>query len=472
MKNDVRFTVPTQTIKVLRTSQERNVWGNRNRSLIVFVALFIVLVPVFWLNAMGTADTKSFDSWQRDSESLVLAKIESERVDKPFDTHGMVRAAPDIYSVYKTIDLPNIGATTSATATYRAYDSQLGAMGYFYSALYLHTPCSSLSCLHLTSSTLFSLTLVALVYLLGLLARRSFAIIFLLSVIGSPWLVTSARNLYWSPWTWLLPTCAAALFVLAKRRRWRVASLALLFVAFVIRFGSGYEFLTSLSLMAIAMPVLAFLFAVEWSRGIAKRALKDALSIFLVSIGAFVIVLLVHGYVRGNGSIFSGISAIVQKDVLRRTYGSATSFDPIYGPSLKANVGSVLHKYLFEWRTDFISIGSGAPLTLTLGRTALWTLIGICVVIIALRFAKRDSLWIRDSLLIGITAAIPLSWFVLAKSHSFIHIVINFVLWYLLFAGALFFVIYNFLVTQPLVGTLRTRISRKLPTNEKNVPHP
>ena len=443
---------------LLAQDRWQSAWGSDWRAWVAFVVLFVLLIPVFLVNAAGTAKPETFHSWERSSESLVLAKIESDRTSRAVDSYGLLRAQPDWNSPYSTIDSPTVGS--DGAKDYRSYLSQLGLTGYLYSALYQYTPCSSLTCLHLVSSVLFSLLLVFLVFLLGLITRRSFAVAFLLSMVASPWIVTMGRNLYWSPWLWLLPVCAAALFVLARKRSRRIAALALVFGAFILRFASGYEFITSMSLMAVAVPVLAFIFQDDFSRGPLIRAAKDALGVFAASLAAFVAVLLVHTSARGAGSISEGIRLVWQGDVLRRTYGSAEDFTDAYSASLNAGPLSILRKYLFEWKTDFMTIGSGAPFSISFGPLSLWILISICLLIVAFRFAAHDRLWVRDLALLVVTALIPVSWYVLGKSHSYIHTHINFVLWYLFFAGALIFVVYDYLVTRGL--TVRIADSLRL----------
>lgn len=447
-----------------------NAWGRDARTIIVFVSLFLLLIPVFFANAAGTADSEFFETWQKRGESFVLATIESDRVGTPVDAYGLTTprydlsspySTADVKGPYSTIDLAEVG--DKGAQSYSAYEAQLGLMGHLYSVVYQYTPCSSLRCLHLVSSTLFSLVLVVLVYLLGILTRRSFAVIFLLSIVASPWIVTGARNLYWSPWTWLLPVCASALFVLVRGRRWRVISLVFIFVAFAVRFASGYEFITSMSLMAASVPLLHFVAQKDFRPTLSglRSAFKDALVIFGVSVASFTSVLLIHASIRGDGSLVRGLSSIWSEDIQRRTYGLAENFSSSYAESLNADALSVLKKYIFNWQTNFITLGGGTPFTITFGPLSFWILISICVLIVAVRFARRDTLWLRDALLLTVTATIPVSWYLLGKSHSYIHTHINFILWYLFFAAALFYVIYEYLTTRTPVLRVTSYLTRR-----------
>jgi hypothetical protein len=87
----------------------------------------------------------------------------------------------------------------------------------------------------------------------------------------------------------------------------------------------------------------------------------------------------------------------------------------------------------------------GEPVSFDLSGVAFWPLIVISLTIVGLRRLGADPKSSRDIWLIVSTALIPLSWFILGKSHSYIHTPINFFLWYLFFIPALWFVILDFL---------------------------
>ncbi|TFD51773.1 hypothetical protein E3T43_15930 [Cryobacterium sp. Hh7] len=423
-----------------------------------FALLFIFLIPVFWMNALGTAEQQAFADWQADSSALVLTKIESSRVNASVDSYGLLVAHPDMFGPFTTIDNTDLVESDDVSTAYFDYTSQLGLMGYFYDSAYT-AGCSSLNCLTLLSSTLFSLTLASLTFLIAATTCRSFAVIFLLSMALSPWITFAGRNLYWSPWTWLLPVCCAALFVLAKRRIYRVAALCLVFAAFCIRFASGYEFITSFILMAMSIPLLAAIFAAEPLRKMIRRATAESAAILGVSTLAFAVILTIHASVRGAGSVREGFATIWTKDILKRTYGSAADFPPELAASLNANPFLVLQNYIFTWTTDVLTVGIGTPFEIVLGPKSLWVLLGLTAAVVVVRFHSGDSLYVRDLSLIIVTAAIPLSWFILAKGHSYVHTHINFVLWYLFFIAALCFVIFDFVATRAVTKGVTRQVA-------------
>lgn len=139
---------------------------------------------------------------------------------------------------------------------------------------------------------------------------------------------------------------------------------------------------------------------------------------------AFAAVLLIHSGMRGN-SILDGLQNIYEYDVKRRTYGDAHDFNNIeIQKSLNATVWTVLREYFANWSTDVVKYLPGEIFP--------W-LIGI---VFALCGLSRN--W--KALVAFIYAlSIPLSWYILAKSHSEVHVFINFVLWYMLFIPLMFY---------------------------------
>jgi uncharacterized membrane protein YqaE (UPF0057 family) len=133
---------------------------------------------------------------------------------------------------------------------------------------------------------------------------------------------------------------------------------------------------------------------------------------------------------RGE-DIYSGISAIYEEDVKRRTYGNPDDFSIEYFDSLSASPFDILKTYIFEWNSEIIILFSGK----------LFPLFLIGALFIAawrLYLSKGRS---TSPIAIFISFSLPpLSWFILAKGHSGIHTHINFVLWYLGSVAAIAFI--------------------------------
>ena len=424
------------------------------------------MTPVFRWNALGAVDEGQFNGWQLDSQALVTAKIESTtpqaRADG-IDKFGLLVAVPDQNAPSSTLDWLDRGATPTTTS-YAPYQSQIGLPGYVFAGLY-HLGLTTISSLQIASSAMFASVLLLFAFLLSRITRRSFAIVFLVVALGSPWLALAGRNLYWVPWTWFLPACAAIFFV-TSRGRMRLLAIAALAAAFLVRWASGFEYLTSVTLLAAAMPVLAAVFGRSGTPS-PKRVARDVGVVVLVAFVCFVMSVVILAFLVGAGNFAYGISTVLD-DAGRRTYGGGAQV--LSGPiaeSLLARPLDVVATYLFSWSTDVVSIGSGAPFSLVLGPNSFWLLVIGAAAVVGIRAFLHDRRWRRDAWLVAVALAVPLSWFVAAKGHSYLHAFINFVLFYLITVGTLIWVIGDALaplVRTKLLALVRTASSRERTT--------
>lgn len=433
------------------------------RTIGLVVLAVLLLIPVYRWNALGSADQAQFDGWQLDSQALVTAKIESTtpQAKAPgIDALGLLYANPEMLAPNATFDWLSKGAVPTTT-NYGPYQSQIGLPGYLFTGLY-HLGFTTISSLQIVSSALFVGTLLWFAFLLARITRPSFAVVFLVVAIGSPWLTVAGRNLYWVPWTWFLPACAAILVVTNRgRRRW--LALLLLAAAFMVKWASGYEYLTSVTLLAAATPVLAAVF----TRRAAPRAKTVALEaglIVLVGFVCFVVSIIALAFLAGAGDFGYGMQIILQ-DAGKRTYGGVATDNPLIAESLAASPVNVVAAYLFGWTTNVLTLGSGAPLALAFGPRTFWFLVLAAVAVVVIRALRKDSTWWRDAWIVLIAMAVPISWFVAAKGHSYLHSFINFVLFYLITVGALIWVIGAALV--PLVRAAVVDGTRSVLTRAK-----
>lgn len=427
-------------VVVAQRSRRRQRWLR----LLGWAALVLVLLtPVFRYNALGAAETEAFNGWQLDSQALVIAKIESTtpQAKAPgIDALGLLVAVPDQNAPSATFDWLGSGAKPTTTS-YAPYQSQIGFAGYLFTALY-HLGFTTISSLQIVNSALFVAVLALFTLLLRRATSTSFAVLFAIATLGSPWLAEAGRNLYWVPWTWFLPACAALWFTMARgRTRWLAA--AALAAAFLLKWASGYEFLTSVTLLAAAMPVLQRAFHPE-SRPV-RAVLRDALAVVGIAVVGFVVSLLVLAFLVGAGNFAYGANVILF-DAGKRTYGGVTVDDPLLAASIAANPLDVVATYLFSWNTDVFSFGTGTPLDLVIGPHGLWMLIIAAAVVVVARAVRGDRRWIRDLWVLGIALSVPISWFVAAKAHSYVHPFINFVLWYLITVGALLWILVDWVL--------------------------
>lgn len=256
---------------------------------------------------------------------------------------------------------------------------------------------------------------------------------FLVTFWLSPWIVNFARNLYWVEHTWFIPM-AVGLFCAWKinNRKCRIASYILTFLAIMGKCLCGYEYIS-----VIMMGLIAFLL-VDLAVAVIRKDTKESLLLLhtvviigILALAGFLTAICIHAVLKGNGNIMEGIKNIFEQDVLRRTNGAdLNNFDVAYWPSMNASTWEVFCAY-FHFSTEIIQGVTGN----------LFSLICIIPLCIFAYEIKNKNLNYELLMMYIIFFLTSISWFCLAKSHSYIHRHMNFVLWYFGFIQTCFYII-------------------------------
>lgn len=367
-------------------------------------------------------------NYQRESESLVLSEVYAEKNKIP--TLGwhlgyiapVETGIPDILYPYL-----NFGKNNNGDVKFIPYVSQVGIQSLLFKELGDWFNVYEVENLKKINSILFVFTIFILSVLYVRLFNPWFAIIFLTTFVFSPWVVPIARNLYWVPFTWFLPAIFSSFYFLSVKKSMKYFSLIMIFLSFAFKCMAGYEFISSITLLTAAPVFLSPFF----NKTIRSYNFKDFYLVFFTCVIAFVVVLLIHSGMRGS-SILEGLRNIYEYDVKRRTYGDAQSFSNVeIQKSLNATVWYVVSMYTAGWSTDIVKFVSGG--------TFPWLTSFVLILCIVNRSWKGLIAFVY-------VLSIPLSWYVLAKGHSEVHVFINFVLWYMLFIPFVFYYIGCFAV--------------------------
>jgi hypothetical protein len=102
---------------------------------------------------------------------------------------------------------PNlIEVMDSKNYVFDGYKSQYGLQGVVFSYIYRHIAFfETVGALQFLNAALFAVVLVLLCREYKITFENHFGLVFLISMLGSPWIVSFARNLYWVPFLWFLP---------------------------------------------------------------------------------------------------------------------------------------------------------------------------------------------------------------------------------------------------------------------------
>ena len=348
-----------------------------------------------------------------------LGRITSNNIGKEF-------IAEDIY--LNKLDINN-------NLNFGKYSSQIGLQGDFYAIISKFVESKYLiEFFRWLNSFLLSVILLAICYIIQIKYNFLMAIIWGIVFLFSPYILNFSHNLYWVEFTWFLPILigliAATDFINFKFKNLFVAIG--IFASIFLKCLCGYEYLSTI-MIAMVMFVLSDIIVNIFERNMLeiKRKSKLFFIISLCSLCGFTAALSVHGYYRGNGNILTGIHDIYQKDVLRRTIvgneNNFTSSNKLIMKSISVPTTKVIVKYFkpYSAKQNFI---------IKLIGKSFWPLSVVALIIMLFRlyyrkFNQMDNIQIMSLFLISLMST--LSWIILAKSHSYIHTHMNYVLWFL-----------------------------------------
>ncbi len=322
-------------------------------------------------------------------------------------------------AIETTADREGYGLSLEKDGVYTPYKSQFGLQGHVFRALGRFGGVRALRalCGAATAAVVMGLVLILKMKYNTLLAGCFYVTFWL-----SPWVVNFAANLYWMECTWFLPMLLGLLCAWRiNSRPWRIFCYGGAFLSIFIKCLCGYEYVSTIMVGLVAFP-LADLACALGERD-KKRARQLFLSTFFLGACAllgFAAALLAHAQLKGEGDLINGLRLIVQQDVLRRTAGGDMNlFEEVYWPSFNASVPETLRLYL-QFDTEILT---GLP-------GNLFPLLCLLPLGVFAADWHKGRLSLRDLTLYAAFGLGAVSWFVLAKSHSFIHTNLNFVLWY------------------------------------------
>lgn len=403
-----------------------------------FLILIVMLAANYLTNFLGIAESAIFDGWQLNGQARVVGGILADEID--IDKQGahlgkvaLRTSAPIDWNDESTApeSIRLFDEHVSESIQFEHYRAQFGLQEIAYSFLNRTLGLDTLVRLQIVPAILTALVVVGLFFMYRRLYNGLFATLFLLSLACAPYFLSMARNVYWNPWLMLAPALAAAFLYRANSDRARLAWLGLVGILMMLKCLSNYEYLTSVTVLACSVFIVAPLFTDPK----AKPDWKWAMAVFVICIAGFAAAFLIHASVRGD-TILAGMRNIYVEDIARRTFGDPGLFVDETRESLQASVWDVLRIYFFEY--------PGRRTMIVPGKVFLG-LFAVCLVGIAWRLATRHPLARRDAWMFVTFLAVPLSWFIAAKGHSYTQTHINFVLWYIGFMPALLFIAWKML---------------------------
>lgn len=448
---------------------QRNGGLARSRSAVAVVVWLVAsacLAAGFRSNAWGLADQRQFERKSFDMEAHVVGRLVKSRQDGILSAGGLLGIVTEDGGPVEWWDLPvreqfDAYLGGGEFAHYRAYASHPGGQGILFSALdrlLAASPASTLDVFRSITAILGGLAVGLIVTWFFLQLGPVTAGVVFLAALASPWLTVFGGKMFWSLWAFYVPMLAAMFCLRGAQhvdRRVLLRLGALLFLAmFVKTLFTGFEFFTTTAVMAL-VPVVFYAVWHGWTAGERRAALLVAAGALGFALALGLAVLLVQiGAARG--SAWAGMEHVL--DALRkRTYADPAVYAQmghevpvldvlltyLKGVWLDLNAfvrapNDIVSWYLF--RVQFAHLITGFGLASVL---LLW-------------LARRESdVEVRRATALVAAAWVslfaPLSWFILFKAHSAVHVGMNQIVWHMPF------VLFGFAVVGRLVerGVIR-----------------
>jgi len=415
----------------------------------------------FFSNTWRVADQNWFATHQKDTEAHVMGRMVKSRQDGIFSAGGL-----NGWGTAKSTDaewIPSTELGPQYTAylyelsfeKFSTYNSQPAGQGMIFSLLDRLIPLSQQTKLRLFYVLTALLSAIALTAIIGWFYEEFggwVAIFVLCSAVLSQWLTVFGKNLWWSLWAFYLPMIVVMYFL--KRYRETLDQQLIrfgivIFIAVSIKcFINGYEYITT-TLVMMMVPFVYYVILNKWSR---QQCVKWTLAAGLGSGVAifFSFIMLCFQIGAAKDGFMDGVEHIVWS-FGKRTYGEAEDFPPVYAASLNAGTLSVVITYMngiFFDLNNYLSISNDFISNFLL-KIRYYYLIVLFVVMSVLLFSRsnKEILAERRPHYIALiwtswfSILAPLSWFVIFKAHSYIHIHMSFLLWqmpFTLFGFAVF----------------------------------
>lgn len=447
--------------------------NNFLKNFFIFSLIFFSCVASYSNNLFKATSNSWFNKHQIDSEQLVLDGLMHANNNNIKPALGKyIRNNNDKKDYLNARIYFDNGNTNGIFQNYNSsYGLQVKIFNLFYSNGY-----KNISTYHYFSSILMAL----IVTLMSYVVKRDFStisgILFSLVFIFSPWLIVFAKNLFWLPFTWFMPIFFSMYFApyIFKSLKKYLYMIFFLYFSFLLKFLCGYEFITTIFISTL-VPIIYYAILKKYSY---FKIIKKCSIIFIIFLLSFISSIKIQflnksfnmndienpiissakarlwanepkkiasQHCNGNNDCILEISKslktnpllVVSKyflmvDFLPWTYSEKVDdkHKLIIKESLKKINNNLNYKNLVLFYNEILKI-----LSFNLILFFIFKLISLLSFLLFIIYAIILSLKLNNHyryyILVSLIA--PMSWFIIAKGHSSIHLHMNFVLWYIMF---------------------------------------
>lgn len=409
---------------------------NRTRNISFFFISVLLLFLSFQYNFFHSASAVWFENFQVDSQSLVVGRlIESDRSGISSNYGLLGRELNEDGSIISIYDNDSY-----VLNKFETYTSQVGLQGVVFGIVNEMLSSAGMSSAPLRFEVLQILTSFSLAVVLSLLLlifSRRFGFlsvtVALFFLVFSQWLVVMARNLYWVPFTMFLPLLFTTYAFNKPGRINAKIVFIILTILFFLRSSCGYEYISTVTVASLC-PLILYAIQDSWKR---TYFLKNAFLILFSSVSGFLIANTLHVFLIAKLKNESVYISFVERiyHAKTRLYTSEDTFSSgSWLEATKATTSEVIAKYFHGNAFDFSNfLGFSSFYTIDFGQLVLIFCCFSFLSLISVKYSKNIDSNRRNVL--SLTAVTwfsflaPLSWFILAKVHSYVHTHINFFIW-------------------------------------------
>ncbi len=416
------------------------------KEIMLYVFSSSILFLSFQFNAFNTVNDQRFQTYDIGSEALVIGRLVNSRENGLFSSGGQLGIYKELPGERNTIQ-DQLYLKKIEGGEYEAYISSIGFQGFFFSLLdklfdkfNLIDLEKRIDLFHALTSLLLVFALSSIVLLVSFEIGFVSALLVLGTIVYSQWLVLGAKNLYWITGLFFMPMIIiwiAHKYEELKFKFYLKLTLAVLCVFLFMKLSAGYEYVSSI-LLSTFVPIVYFSVKNRWSF---KKFLKRFVYIGVTGLFAFLITFSTHIIQRSfvaNTEIIYTLNTEISKVKTRLHTKEGTFVQSEWNLAAAASVKDVLNMYLDSEAINFQNFFIKKFLTkITYKNLIFIFLIFSVFVLIQNKYSKNIAFNKRKLIaLIVVTwfsILAPLSWYVLAKVHSYVHLFLNNVLWHLPF---------------------------------------
>lgn len=380
------------------------------KQLRTLVIIFACLIMTFLFSLTGNY---RFDDY---SDNYVFSMMvagtcnDKTTTKQPWGLRSItIKQLPDSYANFYIIDIPDAKYTKEDLATKETRTQQIGTQGWFAWGMgrmesgFGNEHKIIANHIRILTALSFSLVVALISYQLATHYNPIFGLVFYLTILFSHWMADFSLSPYWCLFSWFFPMLGS--LICLRHPKAGILSVILVFFAVALKCSFGYEYISTIMCSTMIFPFSEAIGSIKKNRSRALSLFKVSIGIGIAALAAFGVIISIHGYMMCHENFLDGIKEIYYNDILRRTHGNPDMFGP-ESESLQASTLEVLLLYIY---TD----------------TGFTTLLLMLFNIPVLYRNRKSKTVLMHICMILISLMGPVSWFVLAKGHSCVHVHLN-----------------------------------------------